>query len=142
MSVQDDVKGWVKGTAQRIRDDPRGWALERKEQLRGMVDVAPFSDDALARELTDLRARVADRARLSADDRQKLHDDLLGLHDRLTPGGAATSGAKIGLAASVLPVIGLVTGPLIGGAYGIYRSQRLGEARDEVQALLRELARG
>lgn len=107
-----------------------------------MVDVAPFSDEALERELAALRLRVEGVAKLSAEQRQQLHDDLLALHDRLSPGGAAASGAKIGLAAAVLPVIGVITGPLIGAGYGVYRSTRAGAARDEVQALLRKLARG
>lgn len=142
MAVQDDVKGWVKGHAQRIREDPRAWARERGEQLKGMVDVAPFSDAALARELAALRERLARRADLSADERQQLHDDLLALHDRLTPGGAMASGAKIGLAAAVLPLVGVITGPIIGGAYGVLRSQTLTDARAEIQTMLRELARG
>lgn len=142
MAVQDDLKGWVKGHAQRIREDPKAWARERGEQLKGMVDVAPFSDAALERELGALRERVAGRAKLSADERQKLHDDLLDLHDRLTPGGAMASGAKIGLAAAVLPLVGVITGPILGGAYGVFRSQTLTDARAEIQALLRELARG
>jgi hypothetical protein len=142
MSVFDDPKGWAKAQAQRLKDDPKGWARERGEQLKGMVDVAPFSDEALERELAALRARVEGLAGLQADERQQLHDDLIALHDRLSPGGAAASGAKIGLAAAVLPVIGVVTGPLIGAGYGVYRSSRAGPARDEVQALLRKLARG
>ena len=132
MSLLDDPRGWAKAQAQRLRDDPKGWARERGEQLREMVDVAPFSDDALEREL------AADRK----SARQQLHDDLLDLHNRLSPGGAAASGAKIGLVAAVLPVVGMITGPLIGGAYGIYRSSRAGAARDEVDAMLRQLARG
>ena len=107
-----------------------------------MVDVAPFSDEALERELAALRARVEGVAGLDPDGRQLLHDDLLDLHNRLSSGGAAVSGAKIGLAAAVLPVIGMITGPLIGGAYGIYRSTRASAAREEVDALLRKLARG
>jgi hypothetical protein len=142
MSLLDDPKGWAKAQAQRLRDDPKGWARERGEQLRDMVDVAPFSDEALERELAALRARVEGLAGLDADARQQLHEDLLALHNRLSPGGAAASGAKIGLAAAVLPVIGMITGPLIGGAYGIYRSQRAGAAREEVDAMLRRLARG
>ena len=67
---------------------------------------------------------------------------LLALHDRLTPGGAAVSGAKIGLAAAVLPLVGFLSGPLLGGAYGVYRSQTLTDARAELQTMLRELARG
>ena len=141
MSLLDDPKGWAKAQAQRLRDDPKGWARERGEQLRDAVDVAPFSDAALERELAALRARVAGVGTLDPDARQQLHDDLLDLHNRLSPGGAAASGAKIGLAAAVLPVIGMITGPLIGGAYGVYRSQRVGAARDEVHALLRRLAR-
>ena len=142
MSLRDDPKGWAKAQVQRIRDDPKGWATERREQLRGLVDVAPFSDAALDRELGGLRARVERRAELTADERQKLHDELLDLHHRLTPGGAMVSGAKLGLAASVLPVVGMITGPILGSAYGVYRSQRLTQARDEVATLLRSLVRG
>jgi hypothetical protein len=142
MSLLDDPKGWARAHVQRIRDDPKGWASERREQLRGLVDVAPFSDAALDRELGGLRARVERRAELGPDERQQLHDELLALHHRLTPGGALVSGAKIGLAAAVLPVVGVITGPVLGSAYGVYRSQRLTDVRDEVQALLRSLVRG
>ncbi len=142
MSLRDDPKGWAKAQAQRLRDDPKGWAKERGDQLRGLVDVAPFSDAALERELAGLRARVERLAELDADGRQALHDELLDLHQRLTPGGALVSGAKIGLAAAVLPVVGLITGPILGSAYGVYRSQMLTKARDEIQAMLRRLSRG
>ncbi len=138
----DDPKEWARTQAQRLRDDPKGWARERAEQLKGMVDVAPFSDEALERELAALRTRTEARGTLKPPERQQLHDDLLDLHNRLSPGGAAASGAKIGLAAAVLPVIGMVTGPLIGAGYGVYRSSRASAARDEVQALLRQLASG
>jgi hypothetical protein len=142
MSLRDDPKGWARDQAQRLRDDPKGWAREQGEQLRGLVDIAPFSDAALERELFDLRARVERLADLGADERQQLHDALLDLHNRLTPGGALVSGAKLGLAAAVLPVIGVITGPILGSAYGVYRAQRLTEVRSEVQAMLRHLARG
>lgn len=142
MAVTDDLKGWVKDHAQRLRDDPRTWARERGQQIKELVDVTPFSDEAVQRELQALKDRLAKRAALSADERQRLHDDLLALHDRLTPGGAAVSGAKIGLAAAVLPLVGFLSGPLLGGAYGVYRSQTLTDARAELQTMLRELARG
>jgi hypothetical protein len=141
MSLRDDPKGWARAHIQRIRNDPRGWADERREELRGLVDVAPFTDAALERELGGLRGRVERRAELGPDERQALHDELLDLHHRLSPGGALVNGAKIGLAASVLPVLGLITGPVLGSAYGVYRSQRSSDARDEVQALLRSLVR-
>lgn len=142
MSVFDDPRGWARTQVQRLRDDPKGWARERADELKDMVDVAPFSDEALERELAALRARAEARGALTVAQRQKLHDDLLDLHNRLSPGGAAASGAKIGLAAAVLPVIGMITGPLIGAGYGVYRSSRAGAARDEVQALMRQLASG
>lgn len=142
MSVSDDVKGWVKGHAQKLRDDPKSWAKEQGDQLRKMVDVTPFSDDALARDLQALRDRLAARADMPAEERRRLHDDLLALHDRLTPSGALVSGAKIGLAAAVLPVVGVISGPILGGAYGVYRSQTLTEARSELQEMLRTLAAG
>lgn len=142
MSLRDDPKGWAKAQADKIRSDPGAWARAQADKLRDMVDVAPFSDDALGRELTDLRARLDRLAELDADGRQKLHDDLLALHERLTPASAALSGAKFGLAAAVLPVVGLISGPVLGGAYGAYRSQQLGQIREELQEMLRKLARG
>ncbi len=142
MSLRDDPKGWAKAQAEQLRNDPGKWAREQADKLRGMVDVAPFSDDAVQRELTDLRSRLDRLAELDPDARQKLHDDLLALHQRLTPGGALVSGAKIGLAAAVLPVVGLISGPVLGSAYGVYRSQQLAQIRDELQQMLRKLARG
>jgi hypothetical protein len=41
----------------------------------------------------------------------------------------------------VLPVIGFITGPLAGGAYGVYRAKRLNEVRDEIKGMMRRLAR-
>jgi hypothetical protein len=142
MTIRDQAKEWAKQQTDQIRSDPKAWAKTQGERLRGMVDVAPFSDAALERELNSLRERMGRLDQLDADERQKLADELLALHGRLTPGGALISGAKIGLAAAVLPVVGMITGPVIGSAYGVYRSQQLGEARDEVQAMLRTLARG
>ncbi|MBZ5709814.1 hypothetical protein [Nannocystis pusilla] len=142
MSLGDRAKDWAKQQTDQLRSDPKGWAKAQGQRLKEIVDVAPFSDAALERELTSLRERTARLGELTADERQKLADELLALHQRLTPGGALISGAKIGLAASVLPVVGMITGPVIGSAYGVYRSQRLGEAREEVQAMLRKLARG
>lgn len=142
MSLGDRAKDWAKQQTDQLRSDPKGWAKAQGQRLKEIVDVAPFSDAALERELNSLRERTARLRELTADERQKLADELLALHQRLTPGGAMISGAKIGLAASVLPVVGMITGPVIGSAYGVYRSQRLGEVRDEVQAMLRKLARG
>ena len=142
MAFRDDPRGWARAQAKRLRSDPKGWAQEQTSRLRHIVDVAPFSDEALTRELARLRERVEHLGELAPEERQALHDELLVLHERLTPGGALTSGAKIGFAASVLPVIGLITGPVIGSAYGVYRSQRLTEVRSEIQEMLRRLARG
>jgi len=137
-----DSKAWAQAQAERLRQDPRGWAQEQAERAREFVDVAPFSDEALERELAALRAAVAGLGRLESEQRVALHDALVDLHQRLSAGGALVSGAKIGLAASVLPVIGMITGPILGGAYGVYRSQRLTAARAEVQELLRAVVRG
>lgn len=70
-----------------------------------MVEVEPFSDAGLERTLTSLRERMARLGELDAAARETLADELLALHERLTTGGALVSGAKIGLAASVLPVV-------------------------------------
>ncbi|MCB9701045.1 MAG: hypothetical protein H6711_04075 [Myxococcales bacterium] len=142
MSLTDDPKGWARAQVERLRADPKAWALEQGERARKLVDVAPFSDEALDRELLALRTAVDHLDELGADEKVALHDALLQLHERLSPGGALVSGAKIGLAASVLPVVGMITGPILGGAYGVYRSQRLTAVRDEVQGMLRKVVRG
>jgi hypothetical protein len=140
MSIRNP-KEWARQQADQLRSDPKGWARAQGQRLKELVDVAPFSDAALERELVPLRERMARLDELSADERQTLADELLALHERLTTGSALVNGAKIGLAASVLPVVGFFTGPLLGGAYGVYRSQLLGQARDELQGMLRKLAR-
>ena len=140
MSIRDRAKGWARQHTDELRSDPQGWARAQGERLKKMVDVAPFSDAALDRELRSLRDRMARLVDLDTDERRRLADELLVLHERLTTGGALVSGAKIGLAASVLPVVGFITGPLVGSAYGVYRSQRLGDVRRELQEMLRTLA--
>lgn len=142
MSFRDDPKGWARAQAEQLRSDPKSWARAQTQRLRELVDVAPFSDDALTRELDALRGQVDRLHELSPDERQALHDALLDLRERLSPSGAAVSGAKIGLAAAVLPLVGMITGPVLGSAYGVYRSQQLAEVREELQAMLRTLARG
>lgn len=140
MSIRNP-KEWAKQQADQLRSDPKGWARAQGQRLKEMLDVAPFSDAALERELGDLRGRIARLDELDADERQALADEVLALRERLTTGGALVSGAKIGLAASVLPVVGMITGPLLGGAYGVYRARRLRDARDELQRMLHTLAR-
>jgi hypothetical protein len=142
MAFRDDPRGWAKAQAARLRSDPKGWAQDQARRARELVDVAPFSDDAVARELADLRERMDRLPELDADARQRLHEDLLDLHERLSPGGALVKGAGIGFAASVLPVIGMISGPILGSAYGVYRSRRLTEVREEVHDMLRRVVRG
>src|SRR5688572_15514097 len=107
MSIRERAKGWARKHTDELRSDPQGWAREQGQRLKKMVDVAPFSDAALDRELRSLRERM---------------------------------GRLIGLAAAVLPVVGFITGPLVGSAYGVYRSQKLGDVRRELQEMLRTLA--
>lgn len=117
--------------------------LERltREALDRLREHPVVSDAAAERRLADLRARVADLPNLDADARVRLHDDLLALYEVLSPGGALVTGAKLGLVASVLPVLGMITGPIVGGTYGVYRSQRLVRVREETRELLRALVR-
>ncbi len=141
MAFPDDTKAWAKAQTERLRSDPKGWAQDQADRLKKMVDVAPFSPEALEKELAALRVAVARVDTLADDERVALHDAIIQLRERLGTGGAAASGAKIGLAASVLPVVGLITGPLIGGAYGAYRSAQLGDVRKEVDEMLHTVVR-
>lgn len=134
-------KDWAREQAEKLRSDPKGWAREQADKLKDVVDVAPFSDEALEVALAGLRERMARLERLDSEERQVLTDEVIALHERLATGNTVVNGAKIGLAAAVLPVIGVITGPLLGGAYGVYRSQQLRRVRDELQDMLRALAR-
>src|SRR5690606_36230496 len=58
MSLRDQARQWAKQHTDQLRSDPKGWAKSQQQRLRKVVDVAPFSDAALARELGDLRARM------------------------------------------------------------------------------------
>jgi hypothetical protein len=140
MSIRNP-KEWARQQAEKLRSDPKGWVRETGEKLKDVVDVAPFSDAALEPELERLRDRMGHLDELDADGRQTLADDLLALHQRLSTAGTVVNGAKIGLAASVLPVVGMITGPILGGAYGVYRSTQLKAVRAELQQMLRTLAR-
>lgn len=141
MAFPEDTKDWVKAQTDSLRNDPKGWAQQQAERLKKLVDVTPFSPEALEKELVALRATVARVDELSSDECVAVHDALINLRQRLGASGAAASGAKIGLAASLLPVVGMITGPLIGGAYGAYRSQQLGDVRAEVDAMIRTVVR-
>jgi hypothetical protein len=141
MAFRDDPRGWAKAQAERLRSDPRGWSREQASRLRELVDVAPFSDEAVERELAAVRELMDRLSELGPDDRQRLHEELFNLHERLSPSSAGVTGAKIGLAAAVLPVIGFISGPLAGSAYGVYRSKRLAEVRAELKDMMRRLAR-
>lgn len=141
MSIRKQATEWAKRQTEGLRSDPKAWARTQTDRLKSIVEVEPFSDAALERTLTSLRERMARLEKLDTAARETLADELLELHERISTGGALVSGAKIGLAASVLPVVGVITGPLLGGAYGVYRSQRLGKAREEIQEMMRDLAR-
>ncbi len=141
MAIPDDPKAWALAQAERLRNDPKGWARDQGERLKKMVDVAPFSEERLEEELVVLRTGVARAKQLSADERIALHDAIINLRERIAPGGAMASGAKIGLAASILPVVGMITGPILGGAYGALRSKQLTSVRAELDEMLHTVVR-
>jgi len=141
MAFPDDTKDWVKAQTESFRSDPKAWAQNQANRLKKLVDVTPFSPEALEKELTVLRAAVARVDELPSEECIVLHDTLIKLRERLGTGEAAATGAMVGLAASLLPVVGLVTGPLIGGAYGVYRSQQLGDVRAEVNDMIHTVVR-
>jgi hypothetical protein len=143
MSIRDRAKGWARQHTEELRRDPQAWARAQGQRMKKMVDVAPLQRRG-ARARAPLAARADGPARRPRRRRAESGSltSFLALHERLTTGGALVSGAKLGLAASVLPVVGLITGPLVGSAYGVYRSQKLGDVRRELQDMLRALAVG
>ncbi len=90
--------------------------------------------------LSYFRRRMERLSWLTPPERRQLFKELQTFCDSLRTEKMILGSTALGLGAAVLPVIGLITGPIIGGFYGAYKANKLVEYRREAQHLLEELA--
>ncbi len=104
------------------------------------MEVPTIRKETCERKVALFRSMVAKADSLSTSEKAALRDEMQSFYDSLETGNVVLGTASVGLVASVLPVIGTITGPIIGGAYGAYKAKKLAPYRDEVLRLIRELS--
>jgi len=89
--------------------------------------------------VTYFRRRLERLSWLTAPERRRLYEELKEFHESLATERMILGASTLGLGAAILPVIGLVSGPIIGGFYGAYKASQLVEYRREARRMLDEL---
>jgi len=105
------------------------------------MELPTLREETAKRKVAEFRDRMLAAEQLTLREREALLKEMQTFCDSLSTGNVVLGGAGIGLGASVLPVIGTITGPLIGGIYGAYKAQKLARYREEVLEMIRRLAR-
>jgi hypothetical protein len=105
------------------------------------MELPTLREETARRKVADFRDRMLEAERMTGLEREALLKEMQVFCDSLSTGNVVLGGAGIGLGASILPVIGTVAGPVIGGIYGAYKARKLAHFRDEVLEMIRRLAR-
>lgn len=105
------------------------------------MELPTLRESTCQKQVAEFRGRLGRLSQMTAAERDKLHEEMQAFVESLSMTNNLVVGAGVGLGAAVLPVIGWITGPLIGGIYCGYRSHQLGKYRDEVTEMLKLLAR-
>jgi hypothetical protein len=105
------------------------------------VEMPTLREETAKKKVAHFRNEMLRISEITARERERLIDDMQAFCDSLSTGNVVLGGAGIGLGAAVLPVIGAITGPIIGGAYGAYKAHKLSPYRDEVLGMIRSLTR-
>jgi hypothetical protein len=77
---------------------------------------------------------------LTVAQRKKLVEEMQIFADSLSPGNMVLGSAGIGLGAAILPLVGIISGPVVGGIYGAYKARKLARYRREVLGMIKLLA--
>ena len=104
------------------------------------MELPTLREETCKKKVTHFRRMMAKSVLLSTEQRHRLLDEMQIFCDSLSTGNQVLGAAGIGLSAAILPVLGAITGPVIGGIYGAYKSRKLAHYRDEVLGMIRELA--
>ena len=105
------------------------------------MELPTLREETAKRKVAEFRDKMLEAGELTSLEREALLKEMQTFCDSLSTGNVVLGGAGIGLGASVLPVIGTITGPVIGGIYGAYKARKLAHYRDEVLEMIRRLAR-
>jgi hypothetical protein len=105
------------------------------------MEIPTFREETARKKVAQFRSMMERVDLLTNTQRDRLLQDMQAFVDSCSMGNVVLGGAGIGLGAAILPVIGAVTGPIIGGAYGAYKARKLARYRKEVQGMIRRLAR-
>jgi hypothetical protein len=109
--------------------------------MEGGMDLPTLREETCKRKLSYFRSMMDQVGQLSSIEKARLVEEMQTFCDSLSTGNVILGGAGIGLGAAILPVIGIITGPIIGGAYGAYKAKQLAHYRDEVLGMIKILAR-
>jgi len=104
------------------------------------VQIPTLRQETCKRKVALFRSMVAKKDLLSETERRQLVDEMRAFADSLQVGNAVLWGAGAGLGASVLPVVGTLWGPLIGGSVCAIKSQRLSSYRKEAADMIIEMS--
>jgi Asp/Glu/hydantoin racemase len=105
------------------------------------MEIPTLREETARRKVAHFRDKMLEASRMTAAEREALVKEMQAFCDSLSTGNVVLGGAGIGLGASILPVIGTISGPIIGGIYGAYKAHKLSHYRDEVLAMIRRIAR-
>ena len=87
------------------------------------------------------RRRMERLSWLTPQERRQLLRELQTFADSLRTEKVILGSTALGLGAAVLPVIGLISGPIIGGFYGAYKANKLASYRQEALEMMEEMSR-
>lgn len=104
------------------------------------MNFPTLSESTCKEKMSYFRLRMERLSWLTAQERRRLFKELQIFSDSLRTEKMILGSSALGLGAAVLPVIGLITGPIIGGFYGAYKANKLVKYRREAQQMLEELA--
>jgi len=104
------------------------------------MELPTLREATCRRKLAQFRSMMARRDLLTVAQRKKLVEELQVFADSLSPGNVVLGSAAIGLGAALLPLVGLVSGPVVGGIYGAYKAHKFARYRREVLAMIKLLA--
>lgn len=104
------------------------------------MEIPTLREETARKKVAQFRSMMERVDLLTSGQRDRLLEDMQAFVESCSTSSVVLGGAGIGLSAAVLPVIGLISGPLIGGAYGAYKARKLARYRREVRDMIRLLA--
>jgi hypothetical protein len=103
------------------------------------MEIPTLREATCKKKIQQFRQLMARYSLLSTEEKKKVIEEMQIFHDSLSLGNNSLIGAGVGLGASILPVIGWITGPLIGGGVCALMTLKLKRYRKEVKDMIEML---